>query len=118
MTRPPDPLWQRPEQLLHRIAAELAHCQSMLHRLEVAIGPQMARSLTADDSRALQDIDRLSQTLADLATCLVVLGADIDGAPAIDARGMLAAMRLDDLAQRLGGRVATAAPADARVALF
>ena len=118
MKPPAAPIWHSPDALLRRVAAELAQCQTMLHGLEEAVGPHMTGSLAADHIHTLQDIDRLSQTLGDLATCLGVLATDLEGAAAIDARRLLAAMRLDALAQRLGGGAVQSAPADTRIALF
>jgi hypothetical protein len=49
----------------------------------------------------LQDIDRIQQTLADIAAILVVTGEHADGAPILkDEIG--AAIRLESLRQRLG----------------
>lgn len=118
MKPPPDPVWQRPDAILQRMVAELAKCQTMLHGVETVVGPLVAARVTSASSHALQDIDRLGQTLADLATCLGVLAANLDGSSEIDARQILQAMRLDDLAQRLAGRAVVPTPTDARVALF
>lgn len=118
MTERPEPDWQGPDAILRRIGGELAQCQAMLHGLEQAVGPHLAGPLAADTSRALQDIDRLGQTLADLTTCLDLLAGELEGAAGIDARHLWGAMRLDDLARRLGGRPVPPAPPDARVALF
>lgn len=110
--------WQDPDAILRRIGAELVQCRAMLHGLELAFGPHLAGPLAAGTSRALQDVDRLDQTLADLTTCLDLLAVEIDGAAKIDARNLLGAMRLDDLARRLAGRPVLPSPPDARVALF
>ncbi len=118
MTTPFDPAGQRPDAILSRVTAELRQCHAMLHGVETAVAPILGAVPTAGNSHALQDIDRLGQTLADLATCLDALGAALCNAPAIDARALLGAVRLDDLAQRLRGRSVPPAPVDARVALF
>lgn len=118
MTLPLDPVWQPPDAILHRIAAELQQGLTMLHAVEAAVAPMVHSAPDTGSIHALQEIDRLGQTLADLANCLAMLAADLHGAPAIDARGLLSGMRLDDLAQRLGGRTVTAAAENARVALF
>lgn len=82
------------------------------------MGPHLSGLMSADTLGAVQDIDRLGQTLADLETCLGLLAGEVDGTAAIDTRPLLQAMRLDDLARRLGGLPVRPVRADTRIALF
>ena len=112
-----------PALLLHRIAAELAHCQSLLDRIEHSVqviiaAPSPGLLLSARRSE-LQDIDLLGQCLGDLALCLRSAAASppLEAAADLDAGFVLGELRLLDLRHRLVGRQ-SAAPEVERVELF
>lgn len=112
-----------PALLLHRIAAELARCQRLLDRIELAVqvimaAPPPGQMLSARQGE-LQDIDLLGQSLGDLALCLRAaaasppLGAAVD----LDAGFVLNGLQLSDLRHRLAGRP-PAPPEGARIEFF
>lgn len=104
--------------VLDRAAVEVQRCEVILRRVETAVAPMIVASCGQTSSHALQDIDLLGQSLADLATCLSGLAAQLGSGAEVDLRRLLAPLRLDDLYQRLGGQVVLdLSPAD-RIALF
>lgn len=112
-----------PALLLHRIATELARCQSLLGRIEHSVqvimaAPSPGMILSASRSE-LQDIDLLGQSLGDLAMCLrsAAATAPLSTADDLDAGVVLGELRLQDLRHRLVG-VQGAAPAVERIELF
>jgi hypothetical protein len=112
-----------PALLLHRIAAELARCQSLLDRIEHSVqvimaAPSPGMILSARRSE-LQDIDLLGQSLGDLALCLRSAAATVplSAAADLDAGFVLGELRLQDLRHRLVGRPG-AAPEVERIELF
>ena len=114
----PIPRLHSARDVLNRTAVEVQRCEVILRGIETAVAPMLDVLHGHQSSHALQDIDLLGQSLADLATCLAglagLLGERID----IDTHDLLAPLRLDDLHRRLGGRVALALSPEERVALF
>lgn len=112
-----------PALLLHRIAAELARCQTLLDRIEHSVqiimsAPSPGQILTARRSE-LQDFDLLGQCLGDLALCLRSAAASptLGAAADLDIAFVLGELRLDDLRHRLVGRQGTVAEVE-RIELF
>ena len=114
----PDPDLHSARDVLERTAVEVQRCEVILRGIETAVGPMMIGACDRSSSHALQDIDLLGQSLADLATCLSGIAAQLGGQDRIDMQRLLAPMRLDDLYCRLGGRVAPDLSPQERVALF
>ena len=123
MTLPDNSAALPPALLLLRIAAELAHCQSLLDRIEHSVqviiaAPSPGLLLSARRSE-LQDIDLLGQCLGDLALCLRSAAASppLGSAADLDAGFVLGELRLQDLRHRLVGRQGVA-PGAERIELF
>ena len=114
----PDPQVHTARDVLQRAAVEVQRCEVILRGIETAVAPMIARQRGSGGSPALQDIDLLGQSLADIATCLAGLAGQPGADAEIDARSLLAPLRLDDLYQRLGGRVAVGLRPEDRIALF
>lgn len=86
---------------LQRVAAELAECHAMLTQIEGTVQPHL--TLQGHDRFALQNIDLLGQTLADLARCLTAAAQTraIGDANALCSVDVLSSLHLDDLRTRL-----------------
>lgn len=102
MTINPDP----PPGALHALAlaacaAELRHLAAACDQLEDALARLVATREAPGPSliRDLQDLDRIRQTLQDMAPLMDRLATQKDEGGIVDA---LAALRLGDLRQRLG----------------
>lgn len=105
-----------------RLVAEVELCIAALHRIEVSVAPLITQTEGDIAGHALQDIDLVGQSLADIARCLEDLCPHLASLPPIDAREVVSRLRLDDLARRLAGPAAPMAragdrPAD-RIELF
>lgn len=114
----PEPELHAADAVLHRIAYEVQHCEVILRGIETAVAEMIANRRAESGSHALQDIDLLGQSLADIATCLTGMADQLGSTPPVDARRLLAPLRLDDLYQRLGGKVAMELRPEERIALF
>lgn len=106
------------QDVLCRIALELQRCEVMLRGIETAVTPMIPAQRAQSSSLALQDIDLLGQSLADLATCLTGLSMQVGNRAAVDMLDLLSPLRLDDLYLRLGGSKAVELRPDERIALF
>ena len=104
--------------VLCRTAVEVQRCEVILRGIEAAVAPMIAAHHGQSSSHALQDIDLLGQSLADLATCLTGLAAQLGDQAEVDTHRLLAPLRLDDLYLRLGGREAVDLRPEERIALF
>lgn len=114
----PDPRSHSARDVLDRLSIEVQRCEVILRGIETAVAPLIAAPGRQGGSHALQDIDLLGQSLADLATCLSGLSTQVNEDAAVDTHLLLAPLRLDDLHRRLGGRCAPALSPEERVALF
>ncbi|MDT8856018.1 hypothetical protein RNZ50_13550 [Paracoccaceae bacterium Fryx2] len=114
----PEPQVQSAGDVLARAALEVQRCEVMLRRIETAVAPMIAAERREGCSHALQDIDLLGQSLADIATCLTGVAGQLPPGASVDARSLLAPLRLDDLCQRLGGLMAVDLRPEERIALF
>jgi hypothetical protein len=116
------PALRGPETLLLRVSEELAGCVCLLSTIETEVAVLLAASPRSSPASvaALQQIDLLAQTLADLALCLDGLGRSPLPAPGRPdwAEAALHPLRLEDLRARLAGLAAAPAPAGAAVDLF
>lgn len=98
--------------VLERVSAELKSLSVSAERLQDAIGDLITdnANLTSDAIVRLQDVDRMKQTLSDLARFV----SDIsDAAPAetcVDIQQATQSLALHDLAARLRGENTGAAP--------
>ena len=106
------------QDVLCRIALEVQRCEVMLRGIETAVTPVVTVQGMQGDSLALQDIDLMGQSLADLATCLSGLAVQVGSQGWVDMHDLLAPVRLDDLYLRLGGREVLELRPDERIALF
>jgi hypothetical protein len=119
---PPEPLY--PTSLLDRVAAELLQCRAILSRVEHSVHDILDQHRAGGDERSwqrnLQDIDLLEQNLGDLALCLQNAARDpvLASAQGLEARPILAPLRLDDLRQRLTGRISSATARATDVEVF
>ena len=98
--------------LLGRSSEELANSVRACTELQWVISRLLEKSEHPDlvtEMHVLQDIDRLQQTLADLA-CLLETAASEGPEMKIDASAALAAMRLPSLRQRMFDTDLTEAP--------
>lgn len=114
----PDPRLHSARDVLNRTAVEVRRCEAILRGIETAVAPMLDTPQARQSRRALQDIDLLGQSLADLATCLAGLAGQLGNRIDIDMPDLLAPLRLDDLHRRLGGRDAIDPSPEARIALF
>ena len=111
-----------PGLLLQRLSEEMGTCARLLTAIEseVAVMIQTAPLRSRPAPEALQKIDLLAQTLAELSICLAGLGKTPFPVPASAdwAEPALAALRLDDLRRRLTGQGAPQDPARDAVDCF
>lgn len=89
-----------------RLVTELELCIGALHRIEASVAPLIAGTQTYLAGHALQDIDLVAQSLADIARCLEDMCDQLASLPIVEARRLLSRLRLDDLARRLAGQTA------------
>ena len=87
-----------------RLVAEVELCIGALHRIETSVAPLIAGAGADLAGHALQDIDLVAQSLADIARCLEDLCDQLASLPPVEARRVLSRLRLDDLARRLAGQ--------------
>lgn len=113
-----DPRMHPARAVLVRMAVEVQRCEVILRGIETAVAPMIAAPGGPSNSHALQDIDLLGQSLADLAICLTGIAAQLDGGVEVDVHRLLDPLRLDDLHRRLGGRAAVDLSPAERIALF
>lgn len=113
-----DPRSHSGRDVLDRIAVEVQRCEVILRSIETGVATMIAASGVQGTSHALQDIDLLGQSLADLATCLSGLAVQVGDSVSVDTHRLLAPLRLDDLHRRIGGRQAMELSPEERVALF
>lgn|GEM_PF-2132842 len=97
-----------------RLVTELELCIGALHRIEASVAPLIAGTQTDLAGHALQDIDLVAQSLADIARCLADLCGQLASLPPVEARRLLSRLRLDDLARRLAGQTAPGTRQDER----
>ena len=111
-----------PGLLLIRLSEEMGTCARLLTAIEseVAVMIQTTPVRNRPAPEALQKIDLLAQTLAELSICLAGLGKAPIPVPASPdwAEPALAALRLDDLRRRLAGQGAPQDPARDAVDFF
>ena len=99
-----------------RLVAEVELCIGALHRIEASVAPLIAGTGADLAGHALQDIDLVAQSLADIARCLEDLCDQLASLPPVEARRVLSRLRLDDLARRLAGQTAPGTRQDDRPA--
>jgi hypothetical protein len=112
-------------QLLDRVGAELGRCADALGGIEDVVlrlvDRQGPAALPPVGLQVLQDIDRLSQTLAELAAVLGSLAPTLEGpemaGASSDVARVLGRLKLADLRARLEGLDTSGQP-EARVELF
>ncbi len=114
----PDPRSHSARDVLERLSVEVQRCEVILRGIETAVAPIIAHPGSPRGSHALQDIDLLGQSLADLATCLSGLARQVGQDATVDTHVLLAPLRLDALHRRIGGCRAIELSPDERVALF
>lgn len=94
-----------------RLVWEVERCISALHRIEASVAPLITRTEGDVAGHALQDIDLVGQSLADIARCLEDLCPHLAGLAPVDARLIVSRLQLDDLARRMAGLTAPLAQA-------
>lgn len=104
--------------IARRLVAEVERAEEALLRVEDSIAPLITQDSPAVASHALQDIDLVVQSLADIARCLDGLSRHLPPLVVVDAQTLLAPLRLDDVVRRLSGKPVVPLPPDARIALF
>jgi len=104
--------------LTRRLAAEVERAEWALRRVERSIAPLIAEDRAGLASHAVQDIDLVLQSLADIARCLDGLSGQLSPLAVLDGQALLAPLRLDDIAKRLAGQLLVALHPDERIALF
>jgi len=90
--------------ILNQIGLELRHLVEVMEPVEDAVG-RLASSATVHDRIAieeLQNLDRVCQTMAGLASFLGALALTVPRNWHVDARGASQNVRLSALARRLG----------------
>lgn len=105
--------------LLRRIADEIDDAHRLGSGLEGRLGAALPSSARFDPalSGALQSLDRLNQTTAELAAVVGRLSGEAGRAP-VDAAALTAPVTLRDLAGRLRGGACEPAPSGGEVDLF
>ena len=94
--------------LMQRVAEELAHLCRLSAHIEQALSHCTAgQTLDRGTLCGLQAIDRLSQSLADLAQLMQALAVDSTTGAACDTADLFPQVRLRDLAERLFPRAAS-----------
>lgn len=105
-----------PADIGQRLVREVELCIAALHRIEVSVAPLITQAEGDVAGHALQDIDLVGQSLADIARCLEDLCPHLAAIAPIDARQVVSRLRLDDLARRLTGPAGPTARANDRPA--
>ena len=101
--------------LLHGASASVASLTALLGPVEAVIAKGLADgSVAAEDRAALQDVDRLAQSLDAIATFLQQLSCAAPPDLRVDARCAIDAVPLEDLRVRLAATGPSRGRADAK----
>ena len=105
-----------PVDIGRRLVEEVEICIGALHRIEASVIPLIMQTGADNAGHALQDIDLVGQSLADIARCLEDLSGHLVALPPIEVRHVLSRLHLDDLARRLAGLTSPGVRPDTQLA--